>query len=187
MSSEDAKPQIEEECAESHHCHGFKEKLSHCSELYEQGKESNCVEEFLELMQFSLFDMDGPTILADLALLTADVGATTDAVEPTTGPAIDGAQLLMRTARSYLASRAALADVVTATAPAGPRLFAAAKADAAVAEAAHLRANAADLRTRIADVDARRAAEESLAGKRLSSDADETEDAADKDEGRGLR
>ncbi|KAI9356750.1 hypothetical protein DFJ73DRAFT_622968 [Zopfochytrium polystomum] len=59
MSSEDPKPQIEEECAESHHCHGFKERLAHCNERFEEGKEPNCVEEFLDLMA-------GPKVFAQL-------------------------------------------------------------------------------------------------------------------------
>ncbi|KAI8613577.1 ubiquinol-cytochrome C reductase hinge domain-containing protein [Chytriomyces sp. MP71] len=47
--SEDPKPAIEEACAE-HHCASFQEKLAHCGEKVEAGEESNCVEEFLELM-----------------------------------------------------------------------------------------------------------------------------------------
>ncbi|KAI9343584.1 hypothetical protein BDR26DRAFT_1006289 [Obelidium mucronatum] len=54
---EDPKPQIEEgafaaaACADSHHCHSFKEKLAHCGEQVEAGTEQNCVEEFFELME----------------------------------------------------------------------------------------------------------------------------------------
>ncbi|KAJ3071691.1 hypothetical protein HDU98_004950 [Podochytrium sp. JEL0797] len=38
-------------CAESHHCHGFQEKLAACGERVEAGEEQNCVEEFFELME----------------------------------------------------------------------------------------------------------------------------------------
>ncbi|KAJ3410602.1 54S ribosomal protein L17 mitochondrial [Chytridiales sp. JEL 0842] len=52
MSSEDPKPQIEEECADSHHCHSLKEKLAQCTERVNSGKagEENCLEEFFDLM-----------------------------------------------------------------------------------------------------------------------------------------
>ena len=40
------------ECAEGHHCHGFKEKLDACTARVEAAgnSEENCLEEFFDLM-----------------------------------------------------------------------------------------------------------------------------------------
>ncbi|KAJ3299965.1 hypothetical protein HK104_005662 [Borealophlyctis nickersoniae] len=49
----DPKPIIEEECANDHHCHGFKVKLDACTARVEGGDagEETCVEEFFDLME----------------------------------------------------------------------------------------------------------------------------------------
>ncbi|KAH6567973.1 hypothetical protein BASA50_001137 [Batrachochytrium salamandrivorans] len=50
--SEDPKPIIEAECAESHHCHSFKNLLDSCTARVEGGEagDETCVEEFFDLM-----------------------------------------------------------------------------------------------------------------------------------------
>ncbi|EGF81161.1 hypothetical protein BATDEDRAFT_87827 [Batrachochytrium dendrobatidis JAM81] len=49
---EDPKPIIEEECAESHHCHPFKNLFDSCTARVEGGEagDETCVEEFFDLM-----------------------------------------------------------------------------------------------------------------------------------------
>ncbi|KAL2911636.1 hypothetical protein HK105_208900 [Polyrhizophydium stewartii] len=51
--SEDPKPQLEEECGDSHHCHSFKERLEACSARVEGGESEGetCVEEFFDFME----------------------------------------------------------------------------------------------------------------------------------------
>ncbi|KAJ3183094.1 hypothetical protein HDU87_007516 [Geranomyces variabilis] len=51
--SEDPKPEIEEKCGESHHCHGFKNKLESCTTRVEGGDagEETCTEELFDFLE----------------------------------------------------------------------------------------------------------------------------------------